>query len=85
MKAFASEAHVDAVEGTFTDTANHQKDRAAKYGSTRPPQRPGRGKWKTKGLIASKGFKILDRWGGYAGERYGEGPELVVQFTGPRR
>lgn len=36
-------------------------------------------------LIESKGFKILDRWGGYAGERYGEGPELVVQFTGPRR
>jgi hypothetical protein len=59
MKAFASEAHVDAVEGTFADTANHQKDRAAKHGSTRPPQRPGLGKWKTKGLIANKGFKIL--------------------------
>lgn len=31
-------------------------------------------------IIESHGFKILDRWGGYAGEPYGEGPELVVQF-----
>ena len=59
MKTFASEAHEDAVEGTYADMTNHEKDRAAKYGSTRPPQRPDRGKWKTKGLIASKGFKIL--------------------------
>ncbi|MFB3896040.1 MAG: trans-aconitate 2-methyltransferase [bacterium] len=31
-------------------------------------------------LIASQGFHILDKWGGYAGEPYGEGPELVVKF-----
>lgn len=31
-------------------------------------------------LIEKQGFKILDRWGGYAGETYGEGSELVVQF-----
>ena len=76
MKAFASEAHVDVVEGTFTDTANHQKDRAAKYGSTRLPQRPGRGKWKTKGLIASKGFKILS----VSSENRGNG-KFAVSYT----
>jgi hypothetical protein len=31
-------------------------------------------------VILAHGFRIIQRWGGYAGERYGEGPELVVQF-----
>jgi SAM-dependent methyltransferase len=36
-------------------------------------------------LVTSHGFQILDRWGGYAGEAYGEGPELVIRFTHARR
>lgn len=32
-------------------------------------------------VIALHDFRILQRWGGYAGEVYGEGPELVVQCT----
>jgi len=32
-------------------------------------------------VILDHGFRIMQRWGGYAGERYGEGPELVVQFS----
>jgi len=32
-------------------------------------------------LITAHGFRILNRWGGYAGEPYGEGLELVVQFA----
>jgi SAM-dependent methyltransferase len=32
-------------------------------------------------VIREHGFRIVQRWGGYAGERYGEGPELVVQFS----
>ena len=31
-------------------------------------------------LIRSAGFAITGSWGGYAGEPYGEGPELVVEF-----
>lgn len=31
-------------------------------------------------VIRDHGFRIIQRWGGYAGECYGEGPELVVQF-----
>ncbi|MCZ6678632.1 MAG: class I SAM-dependent methyltransferase [Candidatus Poribacteria bacterium] len=31
-------------------------------------------------LIVDHGFKILNRWGGYADEPYGDGPELVVEF-----
>ena len=31
-------------------------------------------------LILAHGFAILNRWGGYEGEVYGQGPELVVQF-----
>lgn len=31
-------------------------------------------------LIEAHGFRVLDRWGGYAGEAYGAGPELVVEF-----
>jgi hypothetical protein len=32
-------------------------------------------------LITRQGFRVLRRWGGYEGEVYGQGPELVVQFT----
>lgn len=32
-------------------------------------------------LVTGHGFKILNKWGGYEGETYGEGPELVIQFT----
>jgi SAM-dependent methyltransferase len=32
-------------------------------------------------VITRHDFHIIQRWGGYAGEAYGEGPELVVQFT----
>jgi SAM-dependent methyltransferase len=32
-------------------------------------------------LIADQGFRVVNRWGGYAGEPYGEGPELVVEFA----
>lgn len=31
-------------------------------------------------LITDHGFRIANRWGGYKGEAYGEGPELVLQF-----
>jgi hypothetical protein len=30
--------------------------------------------------IRDRGFQIVNRWGGYRGETYGAGPELVVQF-----
>ena len=33
-------------------------------------------------VIRAHGFRIVQRWGGYAGERYGEGPELIVQLCG---
>ena len=31
--------------------------------------------------IIGEGFRIAQRWGGYAGEPYGEGTELIVAFT----
>jgi SAM-dependent methyltransferase len=31
-------------------------------------------------LIEGHGLKVLNRWGGYRGEAFGEGPELIVQF-----
>lgn len=31
-------------------------------------------------LITSHGFTVTDKWGGYNGEPYGEGSELVVKF-----
>jgi SAM-dependent methyltransferase len=31
-------------------------------------------------LVQDHGFTILNRWGGYSGEAYGQGPELVLQF-----
>ena len=32
-------------------------------------------------LIADHGFEITNRWGGYDGELYGEGNELVIEFV----
>jgi len=32
-------------------------------------------------LIRSAGFTVTGSWGGYTGEVYGEGPELVVEFS----
>ncbi len=34
-------------------------------------------------LITDQGFRIVAAWGGYQGEAYGEGSELVVQFAAP--
>ena len=34
-------------------------------------------------LLAAHAFRITGRWGGYHGEVYGEGPELVVRFDDP--
>ncbi len=34
-------------------------------------------------LIVDHGFTVLGRWGGYNGEVYGQGPELVIQFAEP--
>jgi SAM-dependent methyltransferase len=31
-------------------------------------------------VIVKHGFQIVGKWGGYSGERYGDGPELVIQF-----
>jgi SAM-dependent methyltransferase len=33
-------------------------------------------------LISAEGFRIVNKWGGYAGEPHGEGPELIVEFAG---
>lgn len=30
-------------------------------------------------LFSNHGFDIVERWGGYAGETYGVGPELVIR------
>jgi len=31
-------------------------------------------------MIEEKGFSIIEKWGGYEGELYGKGNELVIQF-----
>ncbi len=31
-------------------------------------------------LVVDHGFSVLKRWGGYEGQAYGQGPELVIQF-----
>ena len=61
MKAFAEQAHEDAVEGVFHDRSIHEKDRRAKYGGTRGPA-PRLGKVNslpTKGLVPPKECKLV--------------------------
>lgn len=32
-------------------------------------------------LVTARGLAVLEQWGGYSGEAYGAGPELVIQFA----
>ena len=32
-------------------------------------------------LVSDHGFRVTDRWGGYKGETWGQGSELVIQFA----
>ncbi len=32
-------------------------------------------------LLEERGFRLVSKWGGYRGEAYGEGPELILQFA----
>ncbi|MBA63180.1 MAG: N-acetylgalactosamine 6-sulfate sulfatase (GALNS) [Planctomycetaceae bacterium] len=60
MKMLADSAHTDAREGTFADRTNHEKDRQAKWGSTRPLSSPQKvSKLDTTGLIAQSQCKIV--------------------------
>jgi SAM-dependent methyltransferase len=34
-----------------------------------------------RALVISHGFEIVGEWGGYAGQAYGAGPELVLEFV----
>ena len=34
-------------------------------------------------LVEGQGFEIMEKWGGYQGEAYGEGPEQVIAFKLP--
>ena len=59
MMVLADEAHSPAVEGTFSDTVLHEKDRRAKYGSTRPAPTQGKvTQFDQTGLIPQKECKI---------------------------
>ena len=35
-------------------------------------------------LITDHGFEVISEWGGYSGEPYGDGPELVIEFWDAR-
>ncbi|HXV78293.1 MAG TPA: hypothetical protein VEG60_00290 [Candidatus Binatia bacterium] len=36
-------------------------------------------------LIVRQGFRVVQQWGGYEGEPYGQGPELVIQLSHSNR
>jgi|GEM_PF-62880 arylsulfatase A-like enzyme/trehalose utilization protein len=62
MKKFAEQSHVPVQAGTFSDQTRHQRDRQAKWGSTRPPMPAQRGKVnriKEKNLIPFDQMKLI--------------------------
>jgi len=66
MKKIGEEAHTPARPGTYTDRTRHERDRRAKWGTSRPqPKRGRRGrggkanKIVAKNLIPAKGMKIV--------------------------
>ena len=58
LQAFASQAHVDAVEGTFANPQLHERDRLAKFGGIKKRSAQSRVLPK-EGLIPNKDFRIL--------------------------
>ena len=64
MQHFATESHTPAAVGTYLDPkqTRHQKDRAAKWGSTRAPEKPRSGtinRIKHKDLIPADQMKLV--------------------------
>ena len=63
MKKYAVQSHEPVQPGTFTDTTRHQRDRNAKWGTTRPPaKKPPTGKpkrIKDKNLIPADELKLV--------------------------
>ncbi|MHC4875173.1 MAG: sulfatase-like hydrolase/transferase [Planctomycetota bacterium] len=61
MQAFAAASHEDAVEGIFHDRADHEKDRRAKWGTSReaPKNSANVNSLPTDGLIPSDDWKLV--------------------------
>ena len=61
VEKYASQAHTPVQPGTFVDRVNHEKDRAAKWGTTRPPQtKPTKAhRIKHPQLIPAKNLKLV--------------------------
>jgi len=61
MQAVAEAAHEPARPGTYADRTLHERDRAAKWGSTRPPQRrqPATHRLPTQGLVPPAEVSLL--------------------------
>jgi arylsulfatase A-like enzyme len=62
MKRFAEQSHEPVRPGTFSDQTRHQRDRDAKWGSTRPPKRAPKGKVnriEDKNLIPAAQMKLV--------------------------
>ncbi len=60
IKAIAAKAHQPAVEGTFHERENHEKDRRAKWGGARSAAGPARvNELRPEGLISNAGWKIV--------------------------
>ncbi|TWU03273.1 sulfatase-like hydrolase/transferase [Neorhodopirellula pilleata] len=65
LQAYATQAHIPVMEGTFDSTDLHERDRAAKFGGKSPaPKKNKRGVKKavgmpTKGMLDNKDWKIV--------------------------
>jgi arylsulfatase A-like enzyme len=62
MKAFAVASHEPVSAGKYLDArrTRHEKDRLAKWGTSKPqPKAKRRAKWDTRGLIPQKGWKVV--------------------------
>jgi arylsulfatase A-like enzyme len=60
MQAHARAAHEPVREGVFHDRADHERDRQAKYGDTRPPRRTApTASFPEQGLVPARQVKLL--------------------------
>lgn len=61
MQAFAKSAHTPVQPGSYTTRVRHERDRWAKWGTSKPPAPKLKSvvKWNRKGLLDSADFRIV--------------------------
>lgn len=82
MKAIAADSHEPVQPGTFADRTRHERDRWAKWGTSRPAPKPGKvNRINAKGLIPFDQLKLVR----FSSENRGNDRQAIYAIDGNPR